>query len=95
MWAPGPGLALLLERARVMGCVLAQVTREDAIYNIGRIGLLVRCFETGDLDQLAEGGRATALPCGCTTAALTLTTMGGSITCSYERQDAPTRAWST
>lgn len=46
-----PEVPMPTEQARSV--LDGQVSREDAVYNIGRVGLLVRAFATGDFTKLA------------------------------------------
>lgn len=41
-----------LPTAQARAALPAQITRQDAIFNIGRMGLLVRALQTGDHDKL-------------------------------------------
>ena len=46
-----PDFPMPTERARQL--LPDQVSREDAVYNMGRVALLIRAFATGDFSQLA------------------------------------------
>ena len=46
-----PDIAMPTEKAR--GLLSKKITRDDAVYNIGRVAMLVRALSTGDLKHLA------------------------------------------
>ena len=46
-----PDMPMPTQRAR--GILPSEVPRQDAVYNMGRVALLVRAFSTGDLTHLA------------------------------------------